>query len=175
MATIMTALTLLGSKLAVGAATAGTFLGAHAGTIGTALAAGGTIYSGIQANQSAKTEAKSLKRKGDAEFAGAQAEARKRRQEKDLVLSRQQAVAAASGGSASDASVQSVMGKTEIAGETNALMEMYNGAVLKSDLYSEAATVRKEGKSKLMGSLIDAGSTIYGDVAKRRREKTYYA
>ena len=67
------------------------------------------------------------------------------------------------------------MQRTEIEGNNNALMEMYNGATMRDDLYHEGATVKSEGKSKLFGSFIDAGTGIYSDIAKRKRSKAEFA
>lgn len=175
MAEVMLALGPIMSSMMTAASSAGTFLAANAGTIGTALAAGGTIYGGLQANAQSKVEAKGLKKKGDAEFSSAQREAMDRRRQTQLVVSRQKAVSAASGGGATDDSVTAVMEKTQAEGDYNAMMDMYNGSVNRADLYSEAKTVRKEGKSKLIGSFIDAGTTIYGDMAKRQRTQKAYA
>jgi hypothetical protein len=171
MAMIFTALAGIGSSIAGAAGTAGSFLAANAGTIGTALTAVGTIYGGVQANKAAKVEAKSLQKKGDNELAIGQRQALRARQEKERVLSRQRAVAAASGAGATDPSVEAVMGKTEQEGEYNALLEMYRGQQNRADLYAEAKTRRKEGKSALVGSFIDAGGTIYSSLDKSRRAK----
>jgi hypothetical protein len=131
------------------------------GPLGGVLSGVGTIFSGIQANAAAKFEAKQMKAKGDAEFAKSQREGIQHRKEKDLVLSRQRAVAAASGGGASDPSITEIMSKTEQQGEYNAMVDMYNGATARNDLYRSAAVRKKEGKSALFGSFLKAGSTIF--------------
>jgi hypothetical protein len=188
MAPVFGTLAALGSTLAatVGstAAVAGTALGGAGGVasaIGTGLSAAGSIYSGIQQNAAAKVEAKQLKTKGDAEYAAAQVKARETRREKDLVMSRQRAVAAASGGGVSNETVEGLMAKTEQRGEYSALLDMYNGAVMRNDLYNDAAATRASGKSALTGSIIGAGSTvasgagdIYSSARSRRRSATLY-
>jgi hypothetical protein len=175
MAEILAVLGTLGSSISGGLASAGASLGGVAGTLGTALTVGSTVYSGIRANQNAKAEAKGLKKQGDDQYAIAQREAMKHRKERDLVISRQRAVAAASGGSTGDATVQAIMGRTDAEGEYNAMIDMYNGATSRADLYGAAKSKVKEGKSALLGSFIDAGTTIYGDVSKRRRMNAAYS
>lgn len=145
-------------------------MAANAGTISTALSVGSTLYGGLRAYQGSKAEAASLKQKGDNELAVAQRDAMRKRRETDLLLSRQRAVASSSGGGATDPTVLSVMGKTQQEGDYNAMLDMYNGLTSRADLYKEAATVRSEGKSKLVGSILDAGGTLYSDLARRRRE-----
>lgn len=188
MAPVFGTLAALGSTLAatVGstAAAAGTALGGASGVasaIGTGLSAAGTIYSGIRANQESKIEAKQLKAKGDLEYAAAQEKARETRREKDLILSRQRAVAAASGGGVTNETVEGLMARTEERGERSALLDMYNGAIMRNDLYNDAAAARASGKSALTGSIINAGSTIasgagdiYDSARRRRRAATIY-
>jgi hypothetical protein len=184
MAPVFGTLAALGSTLAATVGTAGTALGGAGGiasAIGTGLSAAGSIYSGVQQNAAAKAEAKQLKTKGDLEYAAAQVKARETRREKDLVMSRQRAVAAASGGGVSNETVEGLMAKTEQRGEYSALLDMYNGAVMRNDLYNDAAATRASGKSALTGSIINAGSTlasgagdIYSSARSRRRSATLY-
>jgi hypothetical protein len=175
MAEILAIVGTIGSQLATGVSTAGTFLASNAGLIGTALTAGGTVYSGIRAQQNAEAEAKGMKKKGDAEFAIGQRDSIRRRKETEQLMSRQRAVAAASGGSATDASVEAIMGRTQQEGDYNAMIDMYNGAVNRADLYQGARNRQKEGKGDLLGSVINAGATVYGDYAARRRQRLEYA
>lgn len=174
MAEVMMALGAITTKLMAAAGTAGSFIGANAGTIGTALTAGSTIYGGLQANAESKIAQKAMQRKGDLEATAAQQQADAKRRETNLLLSRQKAVAAASGAGASDPSVLSVMEKTKAQGDYSAMMDMYNGTVSRSDLYAEGDTVRREGKSKLRGSFMDAATTIYGDIERRKNKKLAY-
>jgi uncharacterized membrane protein YebE (DUF533 family) len=175
MAEMMLALGTMFSKVMTMATTAGSALVSNAGTIGTALSAGSTIYGGIQANQESKAVAASMKKKGDNEFSAAQRQSLEKRRQTELIMSRQKAVAAASGGGASDPSVQSIMEKTQQEGDYSAMMDMYNGTVNRGDLYAEADTVRREGRSKMLGSFMDAGTTIYGDIERRKNKKLSYS
>jgi len=184
MATVFATVAALGAKLATLAAPVTQALGGAAGVakaVGTGLSVAGTVYSGIRENEASKVEAKALKRKGDIELRAAQEKARETRREKDLVMSRQRAVAAASGGGTDNETVTDLMADTEQRGEYAALLDMYNGKVIRNDLYADAAATRASGKGALAGSLIEAGSTaamgagdIYSDVRKRRRAATLY-
>ena len=140
-------------------------IAALAGPIGGVLSGVGTVFAGIQENASAKFEARQMKAKGDAEFAKSQRDAMAHRKEKELVLSRQRAVAAASGGGASDPSVNEIMARTEQQGEYNAMVDMYNGLTARDDLYRGAKVRKKEGKSALLGSFLKGGSTIFSAFA----------
>ncbi len=133
-----------------------------AATIGTGLAAAGTIYGGVAAHRSAAFEAKQLKAKAAEERAIAQREARQRRREADLLQSRARTVAGASGGFVTDPSVTSIMTNIGREGEYNALAELYGGASRSSTLRGQARVRRREGRSALIGSMLDAGATIYG-------------
>lgn len=173
MAELFVALTAIGTKIATAASTVG--WGTIASGLGTALSAGGTIYAGAKANQSAQAQADSMEAKGEQELAISQRKAAESRREKRLALSRQLAVAAASGGGATDPTTESIMAQTEEKGEYNALLDMYNGRSMRADLYNEAGTARAEGKSQLVGSVINAGSTIYDGFSKRRRSTAEYS
>lgn len=170
MAMVLAALGSMFSQALSAATTAGTFLASNAGTIGTALAAGGTVYSGISNYQASKAEAKQLKEKGNNEFAKSQREASRRRRETQVLVSRANAVAAASGAGATDESVMATKEKIQAEGDNNAMLDMYNGLVNRSDLFREAASRKAEGKSGLISSFINAGSTVYSDLARRNRE-----
>ncbi len=169
MAEIFVALSGIGASLGGGAAASGGGFGSILGLLGTGLSAAGTIYAGNQAQASANAQAKSMEKKGEQEYAIAQRKARESRREKELVLSRQRAIAAASGGGASDPTVESIMGKTEEKGEYNALLDMYNGAQMRADLYREAGITRAEGQSQKTASYIGAASSIYDGFMGARR------
>lgn len=170
MAEVLALVGTLFSQAMTAATATGSFLAANAGTIGTALSVGSTIYGGIRGYETSKVTSAELKKKGDRELAVAQRDAERRRRETNLLISRQQAVASASGAGASDPSVKSVMEKTQAEGDYNAQLDMYNGMVSRADAYHEAAVARSEGRSGLVSSFIDAGRTIYTGISDRRRQ-----
>ena len=168
MAEIFLALTTLGSSIASGTAAAAGQVG-----LGTLLTTAGTLYSGVRAMQTGNQQASILQQKGEQELAIAQRKAMESRRQKDLVLSRQRAVAAASGGGATDPTVMSIMGQTEKQGEYNALMDMYNGRTMRADLFNEAASAKASGRDALIGSVISAGSGIYSGYSRKRSTAEY--
>ena len=145
------------------------------GLLGTGLSAAGTIYSGIRANQNAKYESELLKQRGDSEKAIASRHAADRTLEKKQVLSRTQAVAAASGGGTDNPTVDAIQGKIEQRGTYAAMLDMYNGTQARNDLRAQADVRRQEGRSALMGSFIEAGAGIYGDLSRKRRTTAEYS
>ncbi len=175
MAEVLAVLGTIGSQVMSAATTAGSYLAANAGTIGTALSVGSTVYGGLSAYKQGKDTSKALKAKGERELAVSQREAERKRRETQLLVSRQNAIAGASGAGATDPSVLAVMGKTKTEGDNAAMLDMYNGMVNRSDLYTEANTVRGEGKSKLFGTFLDAGSTIYSSLARKKRTSLEYS
>lgn len=141
--------------------------------IGSAISGVGAIAGGIQANEQAKAQAKAMEKKGESEYAIAQRKMMEGNRQARLAVSRQRAVAAASGGGVSDPTVESIMGKTEARGSYNALMDMYNGATIRDDLYQNAANTRAEGRGAMIGGFINAGSTIFDSIGKRRSTAEY--
>lgn len=157
---------------AVGTAAAGASAGSALSTLGllgTGLSAAGTLYSGLQAKAGAEAEARQLKVKGDEEQAVGQRRAMQARREKDLARSRIQAVAAASGGGAGDASITSLMQGVEQQGNYNSMLELYRGNTGRNKAYASAATRRAEGRSALTGSIIGAAGGAASNLYKVTR------
>jgi hypothetical protein len=157
-------------------AAVGTFAAANAGTIatvGSVVSAAGSVVQGVRANQASKATAKALKYKGEQEVALAQRRAYESRKEKDRALGRLKAVAAGSG-AGTDGTVVDLAAGIEQKGEYNALMDMYNGLSARNDLRNEASMARYEGKSALMGGIVEGASTIYGDYGRRSRATAAY-
>lgn len=167
----MAALATLGSFLfgsgtaAAGTATAGTSLASTLGTIGTIAGGVGTIASGVAAKQAADYQAEQMDMQAKEETAAAQQEAKQKRKEAEFLMSRQQAVAAASGaGAGSDApTIVRLMSETAGQGEYNAQTAMYGGYQRAAGLRAQAAGTRKSGRASLLGSAIGAfGQTASG-------------
>lgn len=130
--------------------------------IGTGLTAAGTVYGGIQAKAGAEAEGKQLKAKGDEEKAIGQRKAMAAQREKELALSRINAVSAASGGGADDDSITALMQGVEEQGSYNSMLALYEGTSSRNKAYAGAAARRAEGSSALTGSILSAGGSIYG-------------
>ena len=135
------------------------------GLISTGLTAAGTVYGGLQAKAGAEAEGRQLQAKGDEEQAIGQRKAMQARREKELTQSRIQAVAAASGGGASDDAITALMQGVEQQGDYNSMLELYQGNSGRNKAYASAAARRAEGRSALTGSVLGAagkaGANLY--------------
>lgn len=132
--------------------------------IGALVSGVGTIAQGVAANNAAKFEAQQMDMKAKEERAASQREAAQDRKEAQLAMSRQQALAAASGGgSGVDApTIVKLMSDTAGQGELNAQMRMYGGEQRARGLMDSAKARRMSGRASLLGSF--AGG--FGQAAK---------
>lgn len=124
--------------------------------IGAAISGIGTILGGVAANNAAQSEARQLEEKGKEELAASQRDAEVKRREGQLINSRQQALAAASGaGAGSDApTIVKLMTDTAGQAEYNAQVDLYGGKSRKEGLFAAAENRRREGKASLLGSVL---------------------
>lgn len=143
---------------AIGSATSGLSLGSVLGGIGSLVSAGGTIASGVAAKNAADFEAQQMEMKAQEERAAAQREAQEKKREGALVMSRQQALAAASGaGAGLDApTIVKLMTGTASQTEYNAGSVLYGGESRARGLVDSAKGRRLSGKASLLGSTIGA-------------------
>lgn len=120
----------------------------------TILSTAGPIMEGISANRSAKFTAQQERIAGDQAMGAASRDAYFKRREGNLVASRAQAVAAASGGGAADPSVLDVMGGIEGQTEYNVLSALYEGQEIKRQYNAQADLDVFEGKQALKSGII---------------------
>jgi hypothetical protein len=146
--------------------TAGTILSG----LGTAASAIGTIGAGTAAKNAAEYEAKQMEIKGAEERAAAQRDAQQKRREGQLVQSRQQALAAASGAGAGFDAPTIVKMMTDTAGESeyNAQTAMYGGLSRATGLMDSARGRRAAGKASFLGSVIGGFGSAASGFAKLR-------
>jgi hypothetical protein len=135
------------------------------GLLGTGLSAVGSIVAGSQQAAMAEAQAAAAERQASEERAASQREAIQRSKEARLVMSRQQAVAAASGGGATDSTVLNLMGDTASQGWFNQASAVYEGESRGRALEDQAAISRWEGKQAKMASFISAGSTVLSGIS----------
>lgn len=128
--------------------------------VGTAVSAAGTVYGAVSGAAGARAEAQSMNIKAKQERAAGERQANERRREAALVQSRQRAVAAASGGGASDPSVLRLMSGVAERGELNAQTEMFNADSAATSLQNQAAALRANASQQMVAGLIGAGSTM---------------
>ncbi len=144
--------------------------------IGTGVSAMGTIASGKaaeqagrQAQQAREFEALQQEQAAQESRAAAQRQAIDKRREGQLLLSRLQARAAASGGGADDPTVLDLGGGIAERGEYEALTEMYRGENRARGLEDSAVgsrmtgeALRAEGEAKKRASRLSAFGTLIG-------------
>lgn len=137
-----------------------------AGVIGTGLSAYGSYRQGQYQQAAYDAEAASRERQANDERAASQREAIRRSREARMVLSRQQAVAAASGGGATDATVLDLMGDTAQEGWYQSATALFEGDARARGQLDQAAIARMKGRQAKLAGMIDAGTTILDGVSK---------
>lgn len=125
----------------------------------TVLSAGGQVQSGLQTNRAAQYEAGALRTAGGQALASSQRVAYGERRQKDLALSRAQAVAAASGGGATDKGVLDIMAGIEAQGEYNAMSALYEGQAAKQAYETQADLTSYAGKQARMAGFLKGTTT----------------
>jgi len=126
---------------------------------GTALSAYGKYRGGRSAKARAKFEAKQMEANANKALSVSQREAQEIDREGRIQASRALAVAAASGGGASDPTVMNIMG--DLAGVTDYLksVALYEGKERASDLRLGAEVRREEGDLAMTAGKLGATST----------------
>ncbi|WP_442582541.1 hypothetical protein ACSBOB_11590 [Mesorhizobium sp. ASY16-5R] len=145
---------------------------------GSLLSAVGSVAGGISAKQNADAQADAAERQANEARAVSQREAVQRSKEAKLLISRQQALAAASGGGATDPSVLTNTGEIGKQGWLNSQTALYEGESQGRALEDSAAIGRWQGRKEMFAGFVDAGSTTLnglGGFAKNRRLNTFPA
>lgn len=151
-------------------------LSAIAGLVGTAVSAAGTLAAGAAQKSASEFQAKQLEQQAAEEKAAAQREADRVKKERDFVLSRQQAVAAASNLGALDETVLDLAGDVAQEAAFQEGMVRYGGDQRAKGRRAQAAAARMEGKAAMTGAMFGAGGTIMGGIgsfAKDWRQPAY--
>ena len=136
--------------------------------LGTVIGGVGTMMAGGAAQANANYEAQQLDMKAKEETAAAQREAIEKRREGEILNSRAQAVAAASGGGAGfDApTIVNIMTKTAGEADYNARTVLYGGESRARGLRDSAKGRRASGKASMLGSVVSGMGQIAGGVGK---------
>jgi hypothetical protein len=136
--------------------------------IGALISGVGTIAAGAAEKQSADFEAQQMDMKAREEVAASQRDAIAKRKEGDIINSRAQALAAASGGGAgTDApTIVKLMGQTAGTAEYNADTAMYGGYSRAAGLRDSAKARRMSGNASLLGSVFGGFGSMATGVAK---------
>ena len=132
--------------------------------IGALVSAGATVAGGVAEKRSADFEAQQLDMKAKEEAAASQREAAQSTKEAELAMSRQQALAASSGGGAgADApTIVKLMSDVAGQGELNKQSTLYGGQQRSAGLIDQAKGRRASGRASLLGSSLGA----FGQAAK---------
>jgi hypothetical protein len=144
---------------------------AELGLLASAISAAGSIASGIASKNAADFQAEQQEMQGKEEFAASQREADQKRKESNYVQSRQQALAAASGGGAADPTIVRLMTQTAQQGEMNAQTSLYVGENRKRGLFDAAKSTRLTGRANLIGSFLSASGDLAGGFGKYYEKK----
>jgi hypothetical protein len=135
--------------------------------IGTGVQAGAKVSAGMAAQEAGAYNAQGLERQAAEERAAAGRAAGERRLEMERVLSRQRAIAAASGAGGGP-SLLDIVGDTVERGEYRAQGERYLGESRARNLTDRANLARWEGENAFLGSIIEgAGTILTGDMRYR--------
>lgn len=118
--------------------------------------AGATIYAGNEQKKAAYEAAKREETAGQAEFASSQREAQERRLEGQIVMSRQQALAAASGGGAgADApTIVRLMSETAKRSRYGEESTLFGGRQRRQTYFDSATSRRTTGDANFLGSVL---------------------
>lgn len=150
-------------------ATIGTVLTIGSAVVGAGAAVYGAYNSyqqGVAQKAELERQARVDERSAKGEYAAAQREAEQRRREGKLIMSRQQAIAAASGaGSGSDdPTIMKIMSETGALSEYGATTAMYSGADRADAYLNSAMAKRASGQSNFMGGILRAAGSLAGGV-----------
>lgn len=134
--------------------------------LGTVLKAGSAVQQGEFANKLARSKASQLDAQGKAAVAGSHRDAENIRRDKEIMISRQRAVAAAGGGSVSDVGMMDAMGDVEKAHELNALTALFEGKTRDQDLRFQGRIERANGKQKKKQGYLTAATTLMSQMGQ---------
>lgn len=135
------------------------------------LSAGGTIAAGVAADNDAQFQAQQEEARGKEEFAAAQRDAMMKRREGQAIMSRQQALAAASGAGVNTPTIIKLMTDTAQESDYNARTAMYGGESRRAGLFDQARATRRSGRASLLGSFASAfgqGLNTYSSFRNQR-------
>lgn len=131
---------------------------------GSAMQAAGTLAAGNAAEAEGAFQAQQLDIKAKEEVAASQREAMQKRKETDLVLSRQQALAASSGLGALDPTILDLAGDVAEEGAYHESLIRYGGQERAAGLKLQGQAARFSGKNAQRGSRWAAAGTLASGV-----------
>jgi len=126
----------------------------------------GSIQQGRAQQAALNFEAQQRERQAAEERAASQREAIEKRHEGAIAMSRQLALASASGAGVVNPSILDIYGETAQRGEYNAQTALYGGESRARGQLDEAAAARFKGKAARTGSFYEAGGSILSGIGK---------
>ena len=126
--------------------------------VGAGLQAGGQIFQGIAAKKASDSEAKQYMAKAAEEKAAGSYAAYEKGKETDKLVSRQTAVGAAGG--AGGVGLLDIIADTQMRGDYLRDMELATAENRSRGMADKAAAAKVKGKNALIGSFLEAGTSI---------------
>lgn len=153
-------------------------IGTIAGLAGSGLQAVGTMNQAKYGSEVAQVQNQELNQKANQDAASAERQQITAERQTELALSRTQALAAASGGGATDPTVLNVEGQIARQGTYNALSALYNGtAAAAADRYQGKIDLFQAGQQAAAAPFAALGQVLSGisSLANNRAMMKYYA
>jgi hypothetical protein len=132
----------------------------------TGLQVMGTLQQGRAQQAALNYEAGERERVAAEERAASQRDAMEKRSEAEKVMSRQRALAGASGAGVVTPSILDIYGETAQQGEYNAQAALYGGESRARGQLSQAQAAKFKAKQVYKGSLFEAGGQAFAGVGK---------
>ena len=127
----------------------------------------GVVQQGVEQRHQADVAAMNLRNQANADAAAGERQSIQDRRQASYLVSRGQALAAASGAGATDPTVLSVLGQISGEGEYHALTSLYEGGTRSQNLSSQATATSSEGRAaeqagrlKGISTLLTGGTTL---------------
>jgi hypothetical protein len=134
--------------------------------LGSVMQFAGASQQGTDAQGSKQYQADQMRQNGGQAQASAQRTAADIDQQTKMVVSRSLAVAAASGGGASDPTVINLIAQNTAAGAYRKAVALYNGDETNRADQMKADSLEYEGKTAKNGGLLSAGTSLLAGVSK---------
>jgi hypothetical protein len=134
--------------------------------LGGALQAAGSLQQGMDTQQAKQYQADQLRQNGGQAQASAQRTAADIDRQTSLLVSRALAVAAASGGGASDPTVVNMIAQDAAVGAYRKAVALYNGDEANRASQMKADSLEYEGKSAKVGGLLASGTSLLSGASK---------
>jgi hypothetical protein len=139
---------------------------------GTIASAAGAVAGGISASNDAKAQADLAEMQANEARAVSQREADRKSREAKLIMSSQQAKAAASGGGARDPTVLQLMGDVGAEASYQERAALYEGETRGRGLEAQAAIDRMRARQAMLGGFIGAGSSVISGLSSWSKYQT---